>query len=249
MNESTILVHQPQPSTSTKANQQTLVVIPAFNEEDSIAHVVKAIPRHYVAEIVVVNNGSTDRTAEVARASGATVLTEPRRGYGYACMRGIAHATDSGAEIIVFLDGDNSDYPEDLADVTRPITSEGYEMVIGSRVLGMKERGALLPQAIFGNWLACLLIKWFWGYRFTDLGPFRAVRMSALKRMQMRDPTFGWTVEMQIKAAKLRLKCREVPVRYRKRIGRSKVTGTFSGTVKASLKIIYTIFKYLFVRV
>ena len=226
------------------------VIIPAFNEEPSIASVVEAIPRLCVDEVVVVNNGSTDRTADVARAAGAVVLTEPRKGYGYACLRGIDHAVGVvGAGVIVFLDGDFSDYPEDLPDLLRPIQDEGYDLVIGSRMIGVREKGAMLPQAIFGNWLAGVLIRLFWGYRFTDLGPFRAVRVDALQRMKMSDPTYGWTVEMQIKAAKLKLKCIEVPVRYRKRIGSSKVTGTFSGAVKASAKILFTIFKYIVVKV
>jgi len=207
------------------------VVIPALNEESSIGLVIQAIPRPLVSEIIVVDNGSTDSTATVARTSGATVLSELKRGYGTACLTGIRHALDHGAEVIVFLDGDFSDYPEDLPGLVRPILDQGYDMVIGSRMIGNRERGALLPQAVFGNWLACTLIRLFWGYRFTDLGPFRAVRSVALQRMKMRDPTFGWTVEMQIKAAKLKLKCTEVPVRYRKRIGTSKVTGTVLGTV------------------
>jgi len=225
------------------------VVIPAFNEEESIGHVVGGIPRSHVSETIVVNNGSTDGTAEVALSSGATVLTELRRGYGYACLLGIDHAVRSGADIIVFLDGDFSDYPEELSAILRPITEEGYDMVIGSRMSGAREPGALLPQAIFGNWLAGFLIRMFWGYRFTDLGPFRAVTVEALQKMRMSDPTYGWTVEMQIKAAKLKLKCTEVPVRYRRRIGTSKVTGTIPGTIKASTKILFTIFKYLFVGV
>jgi len=226
------------------------VIIPAFNEEPSIASVVKAIPRPCVDEVVVVDNGSTDRTADIARTAGAVVLTEPRKGYGYACLRGIGHAVGVvGAGVIVFLDGDFSDYPEDLPDVLRPIQNEGYDLVIGSRMIGAREKGAMLPQAILGNWLAGVLIRLFWGYRFTDLGPFRAVRVDALQRMKMSDPTYGWTVEMQIKAAKLKLRCIEVPVRYRKRIGSSKVTGTLSGTVKASAKILFTIFKYIIVKV
>lgn len=226
----------------------TVVIIPAFNEEHSIGRVLGDIPREAVAEIVVVNNGSTDRTAEVARAAGATVLNEARRGYGYACLAGLEYAFRKDPGIIVFLDGDYSDYPGDLPLLTKPIIEDGYDLVIGSRVIGERERGALLPQAVFGNWLATLLIRMVWGYRFTDLGPFRAATSKALRAMNVTDPTFGWTVEMQIKAAKLGLKCTEVPVRYRKRIGESKVTGTLSGTLKASYKILFTIFKYALVR-
>lgn len=224
------------------------VIIPALNEEASISSVIKSIPP-VVSEIVVVDNGSTDRTADCARRSSATVLHEPRRGYGYACLKGISYLEQRQIEIIVFLDGDFSDYPEELPTLVQPILEDSCDLVIGSRALGKRERGALLPQAVFGNWLASRLIHMFWRQRFTDLGPFRAVRAEALKRMNMADPTYGWTVEMQIKAAKLGLQCREVPVQYRKRVGKSKVTGTFSGTFKASVKILYTIFKYLFVKV
>lgn len=235
---------QPRPSSA-----DVVVIIPALNEERSIGRVVKAIPADVVSEIIVVDNGSRDRTAEIAREAGATVLTEVRRGYGYACLKGIAHALESQPKIIAFVDGDLSDYPEDLPSILRPIVLEGYDLVIGSRMLGEREPGALLPQALLGNRLACFLIRLFWGYRFTDLGPFRAIRVDALSRLKMNDMTFGWTVEMQVKAAKLKLKCTEVPVRYRKRIGTSKVTGTIAGTVSASTKILYTIFKYLFVKV
>ncbi len=231
----------------TAEGQRIGVIIPAFNEEHSIALVVGHIPS-LVDEVVVIDNGSEDRTAEYAKRSGATVLHESRRGYGYACLKGIDHLVKRQADIIVFLDGDFSDYPEDLPDLLRPIVEDGYDLVIGSRMLGEREPGALLPQAIVGNWVASTLIRMFWGQRFTDLGPFRAIRADALKRLKMSDPTYGWTVEMQIKAAKLKMKCAEVPVRYRKRIGQSKVTGTFSGTVKASAKILFTIFKYLFVK-
>lgn len=227
---------------------KTVVIIPALNEEQSIAHVVCSLPST-VSEIVVVDNGSNDRTSDVARAAGAIVLREVRRGYGYACLTGIAFALQSKPDVIAFVDGDLSDYPEELSRILGPIEHDGMDLVIGSRMIGKREDGAMLPQAIFGNWLASALIKLFWGYRFTDLGPFRAVRVDALERMNMTDPTFGWTVEMQIKAAKLKMKCTEVPVRYRKRIGASKVTGTFSGTVSASVKILFTIFKYLFVKV
>ena len=234
---------------SPHAGWSTLVVIPAFNEEASIGMVVRAIPRSEVTAVVVVNNGSSDATADVAKGAGAHVLTEPRKGYGSACLLGIAYALEQKADIIAFVDGDYSDFPEELPSVLRPIRVTGHELVIGSRMLGAREHGAMLPQAIIGNWLACSLIHLFWGYRFTDLGPFRAVRADALRRMKMSDHTFGWTVEMQIKAAKLGLKCTEVPVSYRKRIGTSKVTGTVAGSVKASEKILYTILKYLVVRV
>lgn len=228
--------------------QRIGVIIPALNEEHSIALVIENIPS-VVDEVVVVDNGSTDHTAEYAEHSGATVLYESRKGYGYACLKGIDHLRQHSTDVIVFLDGDFSDYPEELPELLKPIADERYDLVIGSRTLGVRERGALLPQAILGNWLASILIRLFWGYRFTDLGPFRAIRVSALEQMKMSDPTFGWTVEMQIKAAKLKLRCKEVPVRYRKRIGKSKVSGTVAGTIQASAKILFTIARYIFIRV
>jgi glycosyltransferase involved in cell wall biosynthesis len=228
---------------------RTAVVIPAHNEESSIAKVIAAIPQAQVSEVIVVDNGSGDRTAQVAEEAGATVVSEPRKGYGYACITGIARAMERSPAVIVFLDGDYSDFPEDLPTIVRPIHEEGYELVIGSRMIGKREKGAMLPQALFGNWLASRLIRLFWSYRFTDLGPFRAIRTEALARLQMSEMTFGWTVEMQIKAAKLGLRCTEVPVRYRRRIGSSKVTGTVSGTLKASYRILFTIFKYVVVKV
>lgn len=218
-----------------------IVIIPALNEEDSIASVLGAIPRDCVREVVVVDNGSTDGTAEVARRGGATVLSEPTRGYGHACMAGIRHAARTGGAVLVFLDGDYSDYPEELPLVAGPVLRAECDLVIGSRMTGEREPGAMLPQAVAGNWLASTLIRIFWGYQFTDLGPFRAVTMEALHRMHLREMTFGWTVEMQIRAAQLGMRCREVPVRYRKRIGHSKVTGTFSGTIRASVGILRTI--------
>lgn len=220
------------------------VVIPALNEERAIGQVVARLPKNGVHEVIVVDNGSTDRTAEVARAAGATVLHQPRRGYGYACMAGIEHALKKAPNAIVFIDGDLSDYPEELPLLLHAL-DQGNDLVIGSRTLGEREPGALLPQALIGNTVACFLIRCFWGARFTDLGPFRVIRADALRRLNMSDGTYGWTVEMQIKAAKLKLHCTEVPVRYRKRIGTSKVTGTLAGTVKASCKILYTIFKHL----
>ena len=224
------------------------VIIPARNEEQSIFRVIAEIPKSLVTEIIVVDNGSVDQTASVAAGAGAVVVGESRKGYGYACLAGIDRALRSNPSILVFLDGDYSDYPQDLPDILGMV-HEGHDLVIGSRTLGEHERGSLLPQAVFGNWLATWLIRFFWGYRFTDLGPFRAVRTDALQRMHMADPTYGWTVEMQIKAAKLRLRCAEVPVRYRKRIGKSKITGTLSGTIKASAKILSIIFRSLFEKV
>jgi glycosyltransferase involved in cell wall biosynthesis len=220
------------------------VVIPALNEESSIALVVGDIPS-FVDVIIVVDNGSTDTTKQVAEDAGAIVLEQPIRGYGHACSVGINYLRERHFEIVVFLDGDYSDYPEELSSVVDPIINDDYDFILGSRVLGERESGALLPQALFGNQLAGFLVKLFWGYVYTDLGPFRAIRLAKLDQMKMREMRYGWTVEMQIKAAKMKLRCKEVPVRYRKRIGQSKVTGTLSGTVKASYRILHTIFRHL----
>jgi len=229
-------------------NPKISVIIPALNEEASIGKVIKDIDRDLVDEIIVVNNGSHDGTEEIARAAGAMVLHEQRRGYGYACLKGIAYAANRSIEerpdIIVFLDGDYSDHPDELEQVVRPIIENRADMVIGSRSIGKREFGALLPQARFGNALATTLIRWLYGARFTDLGPFRAIRFNSLMQLGMQDPTYGWTVEMQIKAVKQGLSFCEVPVSYRKRIGESKVTGTLRGTIGAGYKILWTIFKY-----
>lgn len=225
-------------------NKKLVVIIPVFNEEDSIASVIKDIPG-FIDEIVVVNNGSRDRTSEIASNAGATVLTEIDKGYGAACLKGIDYIKNKNYEIVVFLDGDFSDHPCEMELVLNPIIKDDYDLVIGSRLLGQREKGAMLPQAIFGNWLSCFLIRLFWGYRFSDLGPFRAITYCALQKLDMKDRNFGWTVEMQIKAAKQKLRAIEVPVSYRKRIGISKVTGTISGTVKASVKILWLIFMSL----
>jgi glycosyltransferase involved in cell wall biosynthesis len=221
------------------------VIIPAYNEENSIGRVLNDLPQEKLKEIIVVNNASTDKTAEVARINGAKVVEERRRGYGAACLRGIAEV--SGSDIVVFIDGDYSDYPEELDQLIKPIIENRADFVLGSRMIYPENREALLSQAIYGNKLATFLIYIFFGYRFTDLGPFRAIRFDSLKQLSMVDTDFGWTVEMQIKAVKNNLRIEEIPVHYRKRIGISKITGTISGTFKAGVKIIYTIFKYLLV--
>lgn len=222
-----------------------VVIIPAINEEESLPYVLKDIPK-FVDEIIVVDNGSTDNTVKAAKDNGATVLAEDERGYGAACLKAIEYISEKKYDIVVFLDGDYSDHPEEMNLIVEPIINEDYDMVIGSRMIGKREKGAMLPQALFGNWLATFLIRLLWKYKFTDLGPFRAIRYESLMKLNMADRNFGWTVEMQIKAAKQKLKCTEVPVSYRKRIGTSKVTGTLSGTVKASYKILYLIFISLF---
>jgi glycosyltransferase involved in cell wall biosynthesis len=217
------------------------LVIPALNEEASLPRVLDALPRGLLHEIVVVDNGCTDGTPDVARERGARVVSEPRRGYGSACLAGIAAA--DAPDVIAFIDADFSDHPGELPLVLAPILDGTADLVVGSRVTGRRERGALLPQARFGNWLATRLMRWFWGVPFTDLGPFRAVRADALQRIGMRDREFGWTVEMQVKAARLGLRCVEVPVSYRARIGKSKITGTVRGTVRAGTRILGTIFR------
>ena len=223
-----------------------IVIIPAYNEENSVGKVIRDIPGDMVQEVIVVNNNSNDSTELNARRAGATVIYESRPGYGYACLKGIEYIGQLPAapDIVVFLDADYSDHPEEMPQLVMPIIDEGMDLVIGSRALGKRERGSMTPQQVFGNWLATRLLKLFYGVTYTDLGPFRAIRYDKLIQMDMQDTTYGWTVEMQLKAAKLKLKITEVPVRYRQRIGFSKISGTLKGTVMAGYKIITTIFKY-----
>jgi len=223
------------------------VLIPAFNEENSILEVLREIPSDLVREVVVVNNNSNDATPENARSGGATVLDEPQQGYGFACLKGIDYLTkkEDKPDIVVFIDADYSDYPEEMYDLVKPIIEDNCDMVIGSRALGNREKGSMTPQQVFGNWLATFLIKLFYKVKYTDLGPFRAIRYDKLIEMDMKDQTYGWTVEMQLKAAKRKMKVTEIPVKYRVRIGKSKVSGTIKGTIGAGYKIITTIFKYL----
>ncbi|MEM7162737.1 MAG: glycosyltransferase family 2 protein [Bacteroidota bacterium] len=222
------------------------VVIPAFNEEESLGLVLKDIPSSLVRNVIVVNNNSTDNTAEVAKREGAIVLNETRQGYGSACLKGINFIEQRGnhPDILIFIDADYSDYPEEMFDLIKPIHDNNVDLVIGSRTQGLREKGAMMPQQVFGNWLATTMIKWLYGVKFSDLGPFRAIKWNSLMEIQMCDPDFGWTVEMQVKAAKNNLTFAEVPVNYRKRIGVSKITGTLKGTVLAGYKIITTILKY-----
>lgn len=225
------------------------VIIPAYNEEQSIAKVLGDIPMDLVREVIVCNNASTDHTRAVALEAGATVLDQPLKGYGNACLKGIEYLKNKPVEeqpsIVVFLDGDYSDHPEEMVQLVAPIQNEGHDLVIGSRALGDMEKGAMMPQQVFGNWLATNLIRLFYNYEFTDLGPFRAIRFDRLLEIEMEDKTFGWTVEMQVKAAKYKLRTSEIPVTYRRRIGVSKVSGTLRGTVLAGHKILWTIFKLL----
>ncbi len=222
------------------------VIIPAYNEEKSITFVLAEIPYDLISEVIVVNNNSSDNTEFVSKKAGATVLTEVRQGYGSACLRGIYYLKkkESAIDIVVFLDADYSDYPDEMKKLVKPIIEDGYDMVIGSRELGNRQAGSMLPQQIFGNWLATSLMKIMYGVKYTDLGPFRAIKFSKLVEMDMRDTTYGWTVEMQLKAAKLGYKTCEVPVNYKRRIGKSKIAGTVKGTVMAGYKIITTIIKY-----
>jgi len=221
------------------------VIIPAYNEADSIAKVISEIPK-IVSEIIVVNNNSTDKTLEVAKKSGATVLTELRKGYGYACLCGMNYISKQSkkSDIVVYIDGDYSDYPEELTKLVKPIIEEDIDFVIGARNKELREQNSMTPQQIFGNWLATFLMKLFFGAKFTDLGPFRAIKYDKLLELQMEDKTYGWTVEMQLKALKKKLTYTEVPVRYKKRIGISKVSGTLKGSIFAGIKILGWIFKY-----
>lgn len=224
-----------------------IVIIPAFNEEQSIGKVVTAIPRNWVSEIIVVDNNSSDRTATQAEQAGATVVFQPQKGYGNACLAGMEYVAQlpQKPDIIVFIDGDFSDYPEELPIVVAPIIESDYDLVIGSRALGKREQGSMTIPQVFGNWLATSLLKLFYGVSFTDLGPFRAVKYNKLIGMGMVDRNYGWTVEMQLKAAKQKLRCTEVAVNYKRRIGTSKVSGTVKGTIMAGYKILWTIFRYL----
>jgi len=219
------------------------VVIPVFNERESLPLVVADIPRALVSEIVVVDNGSTDGTDLVAQHLPVRLVRETRKGYGSACLAGVAALASAPPDVIVFLDGDYSDHPEEMGRLLEAI-SRGADLVIGSRALGHRAPGALLPQARFGNLLACFLIRLFYGFAYTDLGPFRAIRWEAYQRIGMRDTNFGWTCEMQVKAVRQGLAIAEVPVSYRRRVGVSKITGTLKGTLAAGYKILWTIARY-----
>jgi glycosyltransferase involved in cell wall biosynthesis len=221
------------------------VIIPAFNEADSIALVINELPKT-VSEIIVINNNSSDKTVKNAQTAGATVLSENRKGYGYACLCGLDYvaAQSKLPDIIVFIDGDYSDYPEELDKVVAPILEDNLDFVVGARKKSLREEGSMTPQQIFGNWLATFLMRLFFGAKFTDLGPFRAIKYEKLKELKMEDKTYGWTVEMQLKVLKKKMAYTEVPVRYKRRIGVSKVSGTVKGSIFAGIKILGWIFKY-----
>lgn len=223
------------------------VIIPAYNEADSIAKVIGDIPE-MANEVIVVSNNSTDSTVQQATQAGATVLEEPRRGYGYACLKGMDYiaARDPKPDIVVFLDGDYSDYPEQMTELIAPIINKDIDFVIGARVKRLREVGSMTPQQVFGNWLATRLMRLLFRATFTDLGPFRAIKYEKLLALEMEDKTYGWTVEMQLKAIRQYLSYTEIPVKYRNRIGVSKVSGTVKGTIFAGVKILGWIFKYSF---
>ena len=227
--------------------QHIAVVIPAYNEEASIARVISDIPVELVTEVVVVDNNSTDATAENARNAGATVIQEPRQGYGYACQKGVDYlaAGERKPDIVVFLDGDYSDYPEEIVTLVKPVIEQGFDLVIGSRLLGMKNERTMPFHQFIGNRLLTLLIRMLYGVRFTDLGPFRAIKYDRLEGLDIRDRTSGWTAEMQVKAVKQGLRITEVPVSYRERIGKSKISGTVKGTILALYRILVAIFRNL----
>jgi glycosyltransferase involved in cell wall biosynthesis len=228
-------------------NKSIKVIIPAFNEEKSIAKVIGDIPT-IVEEVIVVSNNSTDATETIAKKAGATVLTEDRRGYGYACLKGMEYVASlkTTPDIIVFLDGDYSDYPEELTKIVHPIVEDDIDFVIGARTKNLREAGSMTIPQEFGNWLATSLMRLFFRAKFTDLGPFRAMKYDKLLALQMEDKTYGWTVEMQLKALKKKYSYTEIPVKYRNRIGVSKVSGTVKGAIFAGVKILGWIFKYSF---
>jgi glycosyltransferase involved in cell wall biosynthesis len=227
-----------------KARVLVDVIIPALDEERALPHVLREIPRPPVRRVIVADNGSRDRTAIVAREGGAEVVHEPERGYGAACLRAIEHLRADPPEIVVFLDGDRSDRPGELPSLLAPIERGDAELVIGSRTLGDRERGSLTPQQVVGNAIACAALRVLYRARYTDLGPFRAIRWRTLLALDMRDRNYGWTVEMQIKAARMKIAHAEVPVSYRRRIGASKVSGTLRGTLGASRKILWTLARH-----
>lgn len=221
-----------------KSELKVAVIIPALNEEAAIGRVVRAIPP-LASKVIIVDNGSTDQTAERAREAGACVVREERKGYGYACLRGMKEAGD--ADVIVFLDGDYSDFPEEMGLLVEPIAEGRADLVIGSRIRGRRERGALMPQSFIANILFSFLLRLLFGLKVTDIGPFRAIRSDQLLSLNMREGTYGWTLEMMAKAARRKLQVVEVPVSYRRRIGRSKVSGSLWVNLKASVQMIYTI--------
>ena len=244
-------VRDTEPTTSPIQLRRLAVIIPALNEAEALPSVLGDLPR--VGIVIVVDNGSLDGTADVAKQCGATVVAEPQRGYGAACLRGLSElqrltseleSTGDPIEVVAFVDADYGDHPDRLPEIAAPIFAGEVDFVLGSRLLGERDPGAMTPQAVWGNRLACFLMKIIWGVHYTDLGPMRAIRYSVLQELNMEDENFGWTIEMQIKAARRGIKFREIAVPYRRRVGVSKISGTVSGTVRAGYKILYTIFRY-----
>lgn len=226
------------------SDKKIAVIIPALNEEKTLPKVIGDISKDLVDEVVVVDNGSTDRTPQIAKESGATLLSESKKGYGYPCLRGIEYLKGKNPDIVVFLDGNYSDYPTEIITIINPIVREDYDMVIGSRVMGNYEKGSLRATVYFGNLLATTLIRLLYGFKYTDLGPFRAIKFTKLLALDMHD-NLGWTIEMQVKALKKKYKVIEVPVSYRKGTGKSKITGNIKGVIRVGYRIIWTVFKYL----
>lgn len=221
------------------------IIIPALNEENSIGQVINSLPKIY-HQLIVVDNGSNDSTRKIAKKNGAIVLIEKKRGYGNACLKGIRFLKKTPPDIVVFLDGDFSDYPQEIKKIIKPIEQKKVDFVIGSRIKSLREKGSMTPQQIFGNKLACFLLKLIYGGKFTDLGPFRAIKWDTLMDLNMMDKTYGWTIEMQLKVLRKKISYTETPVRYRRRIGNSKISGTLKGSLLAGIKIIGWIVKYYF---
>ena len=221
------------------------IIIPALNEENSIGQVINSLPKIY-HQLIVVDNGSNDSTRKIAKKNGAIVLIEKKRGYGNACLKGIRFLKKTPPDIVVFLDGDFSDYPQEIKKIIKPIEQKKVDFVIGSRIKSLREKGSMTPQQIFGNKLACFLLKLIYGGKFTDLGPFRAIKWDTLMDLNMIDKTYGWTIEMQLKVLRKKISYAEAPVRYRRRIGNSKISGTLKGSLLAGIKIIGWIVKYYF---
>ncbi len=221
------------------------IIIPALNEENSIGQVINSLPKIY-HQLIVVDNGSNDSTRKIAKKNGAIVLIEKKRGYGNACLKGIRFLKKTPPDIVVFLDGDFSDYPQEIKKIIKPIEQKKVDFVIGSRIKSLREKGSMTPQQIFGNKLACFLLKLIYGGKFTDLGPFRAIKWDTLMDLNMIDKTYGWTIEMQLKVLRKKISYTETPVRYRRRIGNSKISGTLKGSLLAGIKIIGWIVKYYF---
>lgn len=230
----------------SSGNSRVVAIIPALNEEQSIRKVLVDLPVS-IHQVIVCDNGSTDRTAEFARSNGARVVFEEEKGYGSACLRAISEVPDD-TDILLFVDADYSDFPEEADLLLNPIREDRADLVVGSRMLTLKEHHALPPAAVFGNWLTSRLIRLLWGVTFTDIGPFRAIRYDSYKKLAMRDRNFGWTVEMQVKAVKRGLRCLEVPISYRPRIGQSKISGTLVGSVRAGAKFLWIVFREVIVR-